>query len=220
VRVDSGVTAGSEVSGLYDPMIAKLIVHDLDRETARRRMLRALREFEIGGIKTLVGFHRALLDHPCFVEGTTCNGLVESELIAERAEQLSSEAATAGAPAALLSELATVAEVDGRRVSVKVLVPEPAYRALARARREREAAGAAAGASGLVASPMQGTVLEVKIAEGDLVAIGQVLCIVEAMKMENEITAHRAGTVTGIVVTAGMPVTTGQPICVIEPADP
>ena len=67
VRVDSGVTAGSEISPLYDPMIAKLIVHDVDREHARRRMLRALGEFEIGGVKTLVGFHRALLSHPCFV---------------------------------------------------------------------------------------------------------------------------------------------------------
>ena len=67
VRVDSGVTAGSEVSELYDPMVAKLIVHDVDRERARRRMLRALEEFEIGGVKTLVGFHRALLSHPCFV---------------------------------------------------------------------------------------------------------------------------------------------------------
>src|SRR5256885_7755293 len=82
VRVDSGVVAGSEVSPLYDPMIAKLIVHDVDRERARRRMLRALAEFEIGGVKTLLGFHRALLEHPCFIEGATCRGLVESELLA------------------------------------------------------------------------------------------------------------------------------------------
>jgi len=70
-------------------MIAKLIVHDVDRSGPRRRMLRALAEFEIGGVKTLLGFHRALLEHPCFIEGTTCRGLVESELLAERAEQLS-----------------------------------------------------------------------------------------------------------------------------------
>ena len=79
VRVDSGVVEGSEISPLYDPMIAKLIVRDVDREHARRRMLRALEEFEIGGVQTLLGFHRALLEHPCFVAGATCHGIVESE---------------------------------------------------------------------------------------------------------------------------------------------
>src|SRR5205085_3010743 len=89
VRVDSGVTAGSEVSGLYDPLMAKVVVHGVDREHARRRMLRALDEFDIGGVTTLLGFHRALLDHPCFTVGETCHGIVESELLAERAQQLS-----------------------------------------------------------------------------------------------------------------------------------
>ena len=89
VRVDSGVTAGSEISPLYDPMVAKLIVHDVDREHARRRMLRALGEFEIGGIRTLVGFHRALLSHPSFIAAETGLGLVESQELAEQAEQFS-----------------------------------------------------------------------------------------------------------------------------------
>ena len=97
VRVDSGVTAGSEISDLYDPMIAKLIVWDADRERARRRMLRALEEFEIGGVKTLVGFHRALLEHPCFVAGETCHGVVESEELARRAEELSAPVVAAAA---------------------------------------------------------------------------------------------------------------------------
>src|SRR4051812_32435412 len=88
VRVDSGVAAGSEISPLYDPMVAKLIVHDVDREHARRRMLRALDEFVVDGVKTLIGFHKALLTHPCFVEGATCHGLVESELMASRAAEL------------------------------------------------------------------------------------------------------------------------------------
>src|SRR5207247_3331885 len=91
VRVDSGVTRGSEISELYDPMIAKLIVHGVDREHARMRMLRALDEFEIGGVKTLLGFHRALLRHPCFTNGETCHGLVESELLSQQAEQFSHE---------------------------------------------------------------------------------------------------------------------------------
>ena len=88
VRVDSGVTEGSEVSGTYDPLIAKVIVHGLDREHARRRMLRALEEYVIEGPKTLIGFHRALLSHQCFVDGETCFGLVESELLARQAEEL------------------------------------------------------------------------------------------------------------------------------------
>ena len=220
VRVDSGVVAGSEISGLYDPMIAKLIVHDTNRETARRKMLRALSEFEIGGVKSLLGFHQALLTHPCFIDGETCHGLVESEELAERAEraeQFSHQATTIPATSdGSLSEVATVAEVDGRRVQVKVLVPEPAYRGLARRRRERTAGGANGAGSNVVVSPMQGTVLSVKVADGDVVETGQVICIVEAMKMENEVTAHRAGTVAELAVAAGQPVTTGQTICVIE----
>jgi acetyl-CoA/propionyl-CoA carboxylase biotin carboxyl carrier protein len=216
VRVDSGVAPGSEISSLYDPMIAKLIVRDTNRETARRRMLRALGEFEIGGVKSLLGFHQALLAHPAFIAGETCHGLVESEELAQQAEQFSHQATTVAATSdGSLSEVATVAEVDGRRVRVKVLVPEPPYRDLARRRRERAAAGANGAGSGTVASPMQGTVLSVKVDEGDAVAAGQVICIVEAMKMENEVTAHRAGTVTELRVAAGQPVTTGQVICVL-----
>jgi acetyl-CoA/propionyl-CoA carboxylase, biotin carboxylase, biotin carboxyl carrier protein len=222
VRVDSGVKAGSEISGLYDPMIAKLIVRDVDRDAARRRMLRALAEFEIGGVKSLLGFHQALLSHPCFVAGETCHGLVESEELAQRAEEFSHKATMLAATSdGALSAQATwpretVAEVDGRRVRVKVLVPEPPYRELARRRRARAAVGADGAGTDAVTSPMQGTVLDVKVSEGDVVEAGQVICIVEAMKMENEVTAHRAGTVTELSVAAGQPVTTGQTICVIE----
>ena len=218
VRVDSGVTAGSEISPLYDPMIAKLIVRGADREDAIGRMLRALGEFQIGGVKTLIGFHKALLSHPCFQAGETCQGIVESELLAQRAEKLSSETVRGAAPPVVggTVERATFAEVDGRRVEVKVLVPEPPYRGLARRRRERTAGGAGGAGSDTVVSPMQGTVLSVKVADGDVVEVGQVICIVEAMKMENEVTAHRAGTVAELAVAAGQPVTTGQTICVIE----
>ena len=221
MRVDSGVRAGSEICGLYDPMIAKLIVHDTDRETARRRMLRALSEFEIGGVASLLGFHQALLGHPCFVAGETCHGLVESEELAEQAREFSHRATTVAAAAdGLLSVQATrlkqtVAEVDGRRVEVKVLVPEPPYRALARRRRDR-AAAAGAGGGDLVVSPMQGTVLDVKVSAGDVVEVGQVICIVEAMKMENEVVAHKAGVVADVAVATGAAVTNGQAICAIE----
>jgi acetyl-CoA/propionyl-CoA carboxylase, biotin carboxylase, biotin carboxyl carrier protein len=97
-----------------------------------------------------------------------------------------------------------------------VLVPAPPYRELARRLRERAAAGAGGAGSGVVSSPMQGTVLQVKVAEGDAVEAGQVICIVEAMKMENEVTAHRAGTVSELAVAPGQPVSSGQTLCVIE----
>jgi acetyl-CoA/propionyl-CoA carboxylase, biotin carboxylase, biotin carboxyl carrier protein len=218
VRVDSGIASGSEVPGLYDPLVAKLIVHGVDREHARRRMLRALGEFEIGGITTLVGFHRALLEHPCFVDGATCHGVVESEPLAERAEQLShptTTVATASDGAVAARERFSTVELDGRRYEVRALFPEPPHAELARRRRERTGAGAHAPGKDAVVTPMQGTVLAVEVAEGDEVRAGQVLCIVEAMKMENEITAHRDGVVTALSVEPGQPVQTGQVVCVV-----
>jgi acetyl-CoA/propionyl-CoA carboxylase, biotin carboxylase, biotin carboxyl carrier protein len=216
VRVDSGVAAGSEVSGLYDPLVAKLIVHGVDREHARRRMLRALEEFEIGGVTTLIGFHRALLDHPCFADGETCHGIVESELLAERAQQLSHEKTVAAPADGALREQVTKVELNGRRFEVTRLVPEPPWIELARRRADRAGARGAHGAGrDAVVSPMQGTVLAIEVAEGDEVRAGQVLCIVEAMKMENEVHAPRDGTVRELALAAGEPVSTGQVICVI-----
>jgi acetyl-CoA/propionyl-CoA carboxylase biotin carboxyl carrier protein len=219
VRVDSGVDEGSIVPGLYDPMIAKLIVHGVDREHARRRMLRALAEFEIGGVQTLLGFHRALLAHPCFVEAATCHGVVESQELAQKAEQLSHETTVARASDGALRERLVVAEVDGRRYEVRLHEPEPAYRQLARRRRSRPRAGGATSA-GEVVSPMQGTVLAVSVAEGDAVEAGQVLCIVEAMKMENEVHAPLAGIVEGLGVAPGEAVAGGQVICRLVAAPP
>jgi acetyl-CoA/propionyl-CoA carboxylase biotin carboxyl carrier protein len=109
------------------------------------------------------------------------------------------------------------AEVDGRRYRVTVSAPEPPHAELARRRRERERGGGAhAAARDAVVTPMQGTVLAVEVAEGDEVSPGQVICVVEAMKMENEITAHRSGVVTELSVEAGQSVSTGQVICVLR----
>jgi acetyl-CoA/propionyl-CoA carboxylase, biotin carboxylase, biotin carboxyl carrier protein len=219
VRIDSGVVAGSEISPLYDPMIAKLVVHGVDREHARRRMLRALDELVVEGVKTLIGFHKALLMHPCFIEGGTCHGLVESELLAARAAELENGRSTLPpeARAAAVQEAVRSLEVDGRRFEVRVLRPEPPFAELARRRRERKR-GRGAGAAGkdAIVSPMQGTVLAVEVAEGDEVEAGQVVCIVEAMKMENEVHAHRAGRVTELSVAPGEPVKTGQVICIVS----
>jgi acetyl-CoA/propionyl-CoA carboxylase biotin carboxyl carrier protein len=220
IRVDSGVEAGSEVVGIYDPLVAKLCVWDTDRERARRRMLRALEEYVVEGVTTLVGFHRALLSHPCFVDGTTCHGLVDSEQLAADATRLSAEtpAAAASSPDGRVRGRAVGVEVGGRRFDVTVLEPEPPHVELARRRRERTAAagGAHGAAKEAVVSPMQGTVLSVDVAEGDEVTAGVVLCVIEAMKMENEIRAHRDGVVTGLTVAPGEAVATGQVICVVS----
>jgi acetyl-CoA/propionyl-CoA carboxylase, biotin carboxylase, biotin carboxyl carrier protein len=214
VRVDSGVEAGREVAGVYDPLVAKLIVHAGDRESARRRMLRALDEFVIAGPTTLVGFHRALLSHRCFVRAETCAGIVES--IGDTLEPFSSRDGGSSVSGRSVHALRTI-EVDGRRFQVRLLEPEPPWRELARRRQERASARGGGGAGrDAVVSPMQGTVLSVAVAEGDSVEVGQVLCIVEAMKMENEVHAHRSGTVTELTVAAGQPIGTGQVICILD----
>jgi acetyl-CoA/propionyl-CoA carboxylase, biotin carboxylase, biotin carboxyl carrier protein len=214
VRVDSGVVAGSEITGLYDPMIAKLIVHGVDREHARRRMLRALDEFELGGLPTLLGFHRALLSHEEFIRGGTGHGLVESEELAALAEELTREpTAVSPSDGRALRPAVRAVEVGGRRFEVTLLEPEPPWAELARRRRERAASGLGGAGGDAVVSPMQGTVLKVDVADGDEIEPGGVVCVVEAMKMENEIVAHRAGTVAELAVAPGDGVTSGQVIC-------
>jgi acetyl-CoA/propionyl-CoA carboxylase biotin carboxyl carrier protein len=210
VRVDSGVDGGREVVAAYDPMISKLIVHGVNREHARRRMLRALGEYVIEGPTTLIPFHTALLSHECFIRGETCVGVVESL-------DLDGKAPTSRllpVPGRTVERVRTV-EVDGRRFEVRLTEPEAPWLELARRRRERVSAGAAGG-SDVVVSPMQGTVLSVAVAEGDEVEAGALICIVEAMKMENEVHAHRAGVVAELSVAPGEPVATGQVVCVIS----
>ena len=226
VRVDSGIEAGDEVSGLYDPMIAKLIVHDVDRDRAVARMLRALAEFRIEGTSTLLGFHRALLEHPCFVAGETCDGIVESEALAQRAQELEqtfshrTTSVTGGADGVLPTVPRLVGvEVDGRAYDVRLHVTEAPWADLARRRRERGAGGGDVTGNGAVLSPMQGTVLTVAVADGDAVEAGQLLCVVEAMKMENEIVAPRVGVVRDLAVSAGVAVASGQLVCVVAPPE-
>ncbi len=223
VRVDSGVRAGDRISDLYDPLIAKLIVHDVDREHARLRTLRALEEFVIKGPTTLIGFHRALLTSPCFLEGATCRGVVESKELAERAQelddQLSHEKTNVGtASDGVLPETrehVVAVELDGRLHELHVHTPAPAWAELARRRRERRK-GLTGAASDAVISPMQGTVLKVEVRDGEAIEAGRVICVVEAMKMENEIVSHRDGVVAELAVAPGEPITSGQLICVIR----
>ncbi len=224
VRVDSGIRAGDEISGLYDPMIAKLIVHDTTRETARKRMLRALAEFRISGPPTLLGFHAALLSEPCFVAGGTCHGRVESKELAQRADEMTEMFAQQATSVqrvpdgAATRERIVAVEIDGRAFDVRVHAPEPPWANLARRRRER-LDGAAGSASGAVVSPMQGTVFSVAVADGDQIEAGGVICVIEAMKMENEITAQHAGTVRSLAIASGQSVSNGQLICLLVGAE-
>jgi acetyl-CoA/propionyl-CoA carboxylase biotin carboxyl carrier protein len=211
VRVDSGVVEGSVISDLYDPMIAKLVVLGTDRDHARRRMLRALSEFQVEGVHSLIPIHEAILEHPEFAAGGTLREFVEGGGYARSVEAAGAE--LNGDCRAAEQEARTVpVEVDGRRFVVTVVEPEHPGRTRLRARRAAMAERAARqqGAVDVVRSPMQGTVLKVNAEVGDEVAVGQVLVVVEAMKMENEIVAHDAGQVEEIAVAPGDQVTSGQ----------
>ncbi|HEY2869478.1 MAG TPA: biotin/lipoyl-containing protein, partial [Gaiellales bacterium] len=215
VRVDSGVVEGAVISDLYDPMFAKLIVWDEDRDLARRRMLRALGEFEVGGVKTLIPLHQAIMRHPEFAEGGTLRDFVEGGGFAAEQEGPvpGTEPVPGTGPGIVENEVRRhVAEVDGKRFEVTVQVPEHPGRTRLRSRRaalaEREAA--AHGEVDVVRSPMQGTVLRVGVAAGDEVTVGHVLVVVEAMKMENEIVASHPGEVEAVEVGEGDQVSSGQ----------
>jgi acetyl-CoA/propionyl-CoA carboxylase, biotin carboxylase, biotin carboxyl carrier protein len=222
VRVDSGVEEGYEVLPLYDPMIAKLIVWDVDREASTRRMMRALREYELGGLKTLIPFHLALLASEQWRNGETCRDLVEDR---EWLKQLAFPKVEA--PAAEDEEEATIereysVEVSGRRFDVKVigagLGPNGAAPAARKPpkRRERGGSTGSGAAAGELISPIQGTVLKVAVEQGAEVAEGALICVIEAMKMENEITAPTAGKVEELGVSEGGSIATGDTIAVIK----
>jgi acetyl-CoA/propionyl-CoA carboxylase biotin carboxyl carrier protein len=231
VRVDSGVGPGSEISPMYDPMVAKLIVWDADREQATRRMLRALGEYEIEGLKTLIPFHRALLATEQWARGETCRDLLED---AEWLKALAFPAPAGGGaePDEEAVEREYTVEVSGRRFDVKVIGPPgpaalngsaPAATAAAgarpRPRRAERAGGRGGGGSGdALVSPLQGNMWKVLVEQGQTVEEGQLVCIIEAMKMENEITAHKAGVVSELAVREGEPITSGATIAVISSA--
>ena len=224
VRVDSGVRAGSEVSPMYDPMVAKLIVWDRDREQATQRMLRALGEYEIEGLQTLIGFHRALLASEQWARAETCRDLLEDEawLTALAPEAAPPDGDADDSDDAANVEQSYVVEVSGRKFDVRVIgspaaaqangatpgaVPKPT-----RARREKGAGGGA----DTLASPLQGNVWKVPVAQGQEVQEGQVIVIVEAMKMENEITAHKAGVIAELPISEGDAVAQGDTLAVIR----
>ncbi len=225
VRVDSGAEEGYEVLPLYDPMIAKLIVWDVDREASTKRMLRALGEYEIEGLKTLVPFHRALLATDQWARGETCRDLVEDPAWLKELAFPAAQPSGEDEEEAEKMERDYAVEVSGRRFDVKVIGeaiapngagPGAAGAALRKApRRERKESGGG-GAPGELISPIQGTVLKVSVEQGAKVDEGALICVIEAMKMENEITAPSAGTVEELSVSEGGSVATGDAIAVIK----
>ena len=234
VRVDSGLRAGSEVTPLYDPMVAKLITWDVDRERATARMLRALGEYEIEPLTTLVPFHRAILATEQWARGETCRDLTEDrewlKSLAPRpsvdpaAPGREAEKAAGGASedeAEQQAERTYAVEVDGRLHSVKVIggtAPTADGAAPGRRppKRQRSGSGGGGGGGPTLTSPLQGSVFKVVAEQGADVEEGALICVIEAMKMENEITAHRAGKITELNVSEGAAISTGDPIATIE----
>ena len=232
VRVDSGVRAGSVIPEIYDPMVAKLISWDVDRESARRRMLRALDEYVVEGPTTLIPFHRWLLNEQEFIDGGACHDRLDQ--LAETPTPIPS---AAGEPSSLEGEPAEeaeptvtrrfTAEVGGRRFEVALHISESEAGAIGapgapgatrpKKKRERRAGTAASGgAPNEVVTPMQGTVLRLLVEDGQTVAAGDVVAIVEAMKMENEVPAHRDGTVSALRVAEGQAVNAGDVLVTID----
>ncbi|CAM3688045.1 acetyl/propionyl/methylcrotonyl-CoA carboxylase subunit alpha [Isoptericola cucumis] len=226
VRVDTGVVEGDTISGAFDSMLAKLIVTGADRTQAAQRARRALRELEVAGIPTVVPFHRAVLDSEDFVPSDGSGFRVHTRWIeTDFADTVAGLGPSTPAPAPEAEEpeeLAerVVVEVGGRRLEVVLpaglgVAAGRARRANAARRPARRNGGRAAGASGgaTLASPMQGTIVKVAVAEGDTVAEGDLVVVLEAMKMEQPLLAHRSGTVRSLTLEPGAGVTAGAAIC-------
>ena len=216
VRVDSGVVQGSVIGGQFDSMLAKLIVWGPDRETALRRSARALSEYTVEGLPTVIPFDQAVVADPAFT-AEDGNFRVYTKWIEEEWDnQLPAhdESTDAEAADAEPSQVHTV-EIDGRRI--EVALPASFGANGTPRKKKRKGSGAKAAVSGdAVTSPMQGTVIKVNVEEGQEVTEGEVLLVLEAMKMENPVKAHKAGTVTGLAVEAGASTTKGSVLLEIK----
>jgi len=224
VRVDSGVEAGGEVTPMYDPMVAKLIVWDVDREKATRRMLRALGEYDSGGLTTLIPFHEAILATEQWARGETCRDLMEDKEWLKTTAPADAKPPEPSEDGGEMLARDYKVEVGGKLFDVKVIGEAPAGGVAAPAagggkkppKRERKGGGGPSASSDALPSPLQGTVLKVAVEQGAEVSEGDLICVIEAMKMENEITAHKSGKVEDLPIAEGTAVGSGDTLAVIK----
>jgi acetyl-CoA/propionyl-CoA carboxylase biotin carboxyl carrier protein len=211
VRVDSGVTEGREIPGDYDSMFAKLIVSGAEREDARRRMLRALGEFEIDGVPTTIPVHRWVLGSAEFRRGEHTTTWLERALVDV---DLGRSELQPAAPLPREGRAADIlVEVDGRRVPVRIFDERRDVAPKSPEAHERHEGGHI---HGEIRAPMQGTIVKVLVEKGQQIRAGEVVCILEAMKMENHIPASRDGELTDLPIRAGQVVETGQVLAEID----
>ena len=207
IRIDAGFSKGDSIGGNFDSLIAKLIVSGATREEAIERSRRAFAEFKIEGLATVLPFHKAILEDENFTkEFKVYTSYIENEFVNEISEYRASAPVVQShaAPEHLITE------INGHRFEVLVHAPEPVHK---RHRAKKGASGGAAG-DGLLA-PMQGTVVKIAVKDGDSVEKGDLLFVLEAMKMEQPLTAHKSGKVTGIIVEIGETVASGTALCEI-----
>lgn len=222
VRWDSGFVAGDVIGGNFDSMLAKLIVTGADRKQALQRARRALAELTIEGMPTVIPFHRVVLDDPAFAPAEGGEFKVHTRWI--ETEFNNTIPMYSGAPGSVGSDederTTVVVEVNGKRMEVSL--PDlgggtkPAAKPASKTRKSRSARGAAKGGGDELTSPMQGTIVKVAASDGDTVAEGDLILVLEAMKMEQPITAHKAGKVSGLSAKAGDTVTSGAVLATIK----
>lgn len=214
VRVDSGAEPNSEIPQAYDPLVAKVITHGANREEARRRMLRALGEYTIEGIKTAIPFHKLMLADPRFVTGDYHTGTVEREMDLSSLKEAPKTKPRPGEPET--AERRFTFEVDGKRLSVRVRETLETRTGRNKPQPPTRAGSVGGGGGEVLAAPMQGTIVKVMVEKGQAVKVGDIVCVLEAMKMENSILAHTDGTVEELNVAAGQTVETGTKLAVIR----
>lgn len=222
VRWDSGFVAGDVIGGNFDSMLAKLIVTGADREQALQRARRALSELSIEGMPTVVPFHRVVLEDPAFVPAEGEDFKVHTRWI--ETEFNNTIPMYDGAPGSVDSDenerTTVVVEVNGKRMEVSL--PEmggaakPAAKPASKSRKSRSSRAAAKAGGDELTSPMQGTIVKVAVSDGDTVAEGDLVLVLEAMKMEQPITAHKAGKVSGLSAKPGDTVTSGAVLATIK----
>ena len=205
VRVDAGFKNGDTIGGNFDSLLAKLIVTGATRVEAVQRARRALSEFKVGGLATALPFHRAIMEDPAFTENFTIHtSYIENEFKNEIPPfaQSALESQTHAASEHL------VTEINGKRFEIFVHAPEPVHK---RHRAKQGASGASMGTA--LTSPMQGTVVKIAVEEGQIVEAGELIIVLEAMKMEQPLIAHRSGVISNLSAVIGETVSSGSTLC-------